>query len=79
LPGIFNGLAAKYAGNPEAVGNALYHLSVFYNHIGESAMALKTIDEAESNFRKSLKEDHVVFKAIEQIRQTAGKPSEPTK
>jgi tetratricopeptide (TPR) repeat protein len=53
LPGIFNGLAAKYAGNPEAVGNALYHLSVFYNHIGESAMALKTIDEAESNFRKS--------------------------
>jgi tetratricopeptide (TPR) repeat protein len=79
LPGIFNGLAAKYAGNPEAVGNALYHLSVFYNHIGESAMALKTIDEAERNFRKSLKEDHVVFKAIEQIRQTAGKPSEPTK
>jgi hypothetical protein len=79
LPGIFNGLAVKYAGNPEAVGNALYHLSVFYNHIGESAMALKTIDEAERNFRKSLKEDHVVFKAIEQIRQTAGKPSEPTK
>jgi tetratricopeptide (TPR) repeat protein len=79
LPGIFNGLAVKYADNPEAVGNALYHLSVFYNHIGESAMALKTIDEAERNFRKSLKEDHVVFKAIEQIRQTAGKLSEPTK
>jgi len=71
LPGIFNGLAAKYSGNPAAVGNALYHLSVFYNHIGDGAMALKTIDEAEMNFRKSLKEDHVVFKAIEQIRQTA--------
>jgi len=79
LPGIFNGLAAKYAGNPAAVGNVLYHLSVFYNHIGESAMALKTIDKAERNFRKSLKEDHVVFKAIEEIRQIAGKPSEPTK
>ena len=75
LPGIFNGLAAKYAGNPAAVGNALYHLSVFYSHIGDSAMALKTIDEAEMNFRKSLKEDHVVFKAIEQIRKTAGEHS----
>jgi len=75
LPGIFNGLAAKYAGNPEAVGNALYHLSVFYNHTGKKAMALKTIDEAEMNFRKSLKEDHVVFKAIEEIRRTAGEPS----
>jgi tetratricopeptide (TPR) repeat protein len=75
LPGIFNGLAAKYAGNPAAVGNALYHLSVFYNHIGDSSMALKTIDEAERNFRKSYKEDHVVFKAIEEIRRTAGERS----
>jgi tetratricopeptide (TPR) repeat protein len=76
LPGIFNGLAAKYAGNSVAVGNLLYHLSVFYNHKGEKAMALKTIDEAEMNFRKAYKEDHVVFKAIEAIRQTAGKPSQ---
>ena len=75
LPGIFNGLAAKYTGNPAAVGNALYHLSVFYNHIGDNAMALKTIDEAERNFRKSYKEDHVVFKAIEEIRRTAGERS----
>jgi tetratricopeptide (TPR) repeat protein len=79
LPGIFNGLAAKYAGNPEAAGNALYHLSLFYNHIGDGAMALKAIDEAERNFRRSLKEDHAVFKAIEQIRQMAGKASEPAK
>jgi tetratricopeptide (TPR) repeat protein len=76
LPGILNGLAAKYAGNPAAVGNLLYHLSVFYNHVGDNAMALKTIDEAEMNFRKSYKEDHVVFKAIEQIRKIAGKPSQ---
>ncbi len=79
LPGIFNGLAAKYAGNPEAAGNALYHLSLFYNHIGDGAMALKAIDEAERNFRRSLKEDHAVFKAIEQIRQMAGKASELAK
>jgi tetratricopeptide (TPR) repeat protein len=79
LPGIFNGLAAKYAHNHEAVGNALYHLSVFYMHTGEIDMALKTIDEAERNFRKSLKEDHAVFKAIEHIRQKAGKSSEPIK
>jgi tetratricopeptide (TPR) repeat protein len=79
LPGIFNELAAKYAGNSEAVGNALYHLSMFYSHIGESAMTLETINEAERNFRKSLKEDHVVFKAIEEIRQKAGESSGPTK
>ncbi len=78
LPGIFHELAAEYAGKPEAVGNALYHLSVYYLHSGESAMVLKTIDEAERSFRKSLKEDHVVFKAIEEIRRNAGKSSEST-
>ncbi|MBN2321019.1 MAG: hypothetical protein JXR49_18215 [Acidobacteria bacterium] len=76
LSGIFKELAVKYAENPEAVGNALYHLSVFYMYKGDSAMALKTIDEAEKSFRKSLKEDHAVFKAIEEIRQKAGEASE---
>lgn len=71
LPGIFKGLASKYDQNPEAAGNALYHLSVFYLQTGENALALETVDEAEKCFRKSLKEDHVVFKAIAQIRQNA--------
>jgi tetratricopeptide (TPR) repeat protein len=77
LPGIFDGLAAKYAANPEAVGNVLFHLSVFYMQSGESDMALKIIDKAEGNFRMSLKEDHAVFRAIEQIRKTAGKRPAP--
>jgi hypothetical protein len=34
------------------------------------------IDEAEMNFRKALKEDNPVFKAIEEIRKIAGKPSQ---
>jgi len=79
LPGIFKGLALKHAENPEAAGNALYHLSVFYLQTGENALALETVDEAEELFRKSLKEDHVVFKAIAQIRQNAKQPANTKK
>lgn len=75
LPDIFRGLAAKYAADPEAAGNALFHLSVFYLQSGEKSLALETIDEAEKDFRKSLKEDHAVFQAIAQIRQSAGQKS----
>jgi tetratricopeptide (TPR) repeat protein len=79
LPGIFKGLALKYVENPEAAGNALYHLSVFYLQTGKNALALDTVDEAEKCFRKSLKEDHVVFKAIAQIRQNAKQPANTKK
>jgi len=77
LPGIFKSLAAKYAANPEAAGNVLFQLSVYYLQAGEKSLALETVDAAEKDFRKSLKEDHAVFKAIEQLRQSAGLGSAP--
>jgi len=77
LPGIFRQLATRHAGNAEAAGNALYHLSVYYLQTGENALALKTVDQAEKSFRAVLKEDHAVFKAIGQIRQKASQSPSP--
>jgi len=79
LPDIFKGLASKYSENPEAVGNVLFHLSVFYLQTGKKALALKTIDEAEKNFRNSPKKDHEVFKVINQFRQSISQPAQPVK
>jgi hypothetical protein len=40
---------------------------------------LKTLDEAEGSFRNVLKDDHPVFKSMEQIRGKAGASSGPTR
>ena len=65
--------------NPEDqrlhVALADYYLDVYDRFRGRWEKS----DEAESNFRKSLKEDHAVFKAIGEIRLRAGNPSERTK
>lgn len=73
LPGIFNGLAQKYAKNDEAAGNALFHLAFYYREKGEKASALKVVDEAEKRFVKAFKKDHQVFQAIKDMRAWGGK------
>jgi tetratricopeptide (TPR) repeat protein len=79
LPGIFKEVARKYQGNSMAAGNAFYHLALFYQQTGKNDLALETLDEAEKFYRKSLQEDHVVFKAIARIRQNAKQPANTKK
>jgi tetratricopeptide (TPR) repeat protein len=79
LQGIFKELAGKYQDDSMATGNAFYHLALFYQQTGKNDLVLEILDEAEKCFRKSLKEDHVVFKAIAQIRQNAKQPANTKK
>ncbi|MEJ2244623.1 MAG: tetratricopeptide repeat protein [Acidobacteriota bacterium] len=79
LPGIFKELAGNYQDNSMAAGNAFYYLALFYQQTGKNDLAFKLLDKAEESFRKSLQEDHVVFKAIDQIRRNANQPANTKK
>jgi tetratricopeptide (TPR) repeat protein len=64
LAAFFEHAQKAYLGNDEALGNIRFHYAKLAHDMGEDKKARELLDTAESDFRKVLKSDNEVFKAI---------------
>lgn len=63
---VFSDLKKQYKKDKEVLGNIYFHETIVYSRVGQKDKALKSLKKSKKNFKKVLKKDHYVFKAIEE-------------